>query len=78
MTTSPALEALEEFYERMPPEARPAVNGEVDPGDAALAAKLRSWCLQREGEGGMGDGGHGHGKHLGESCEKWQTPRRIL
>lgn len=45
------LKALEEFYERMPPEARPAVNGEVDPGDAALAAKLRSWCLQREGSG---------------------------
>lgn len=45
------LKALEEFYERMPPEARPAVNGEVDAGDAQLAAKMRSWCLQREGSG---------------------------
>lgn len=45
------LKALEEFYERMPAEARPASNGEVDAGDAQLAAKMRSWCLQREGSG---------------------------
>ena len=38
----------------MPPEARPAVNGEVEAGDAQLAAKMRSWCLQREGRDGDG------------------------
>jgi len=43
------LKALEEFYERMPAEARPQRNGEVDAGDKNLALKMQAWCLQREG-----------------------------
>lgn len=46
------LKALEEFYERMPLEARPQRNGEADAGDLALAQKLRAWCVQREGDCG--------------------------
>ena len=81
-------QALEEFYERMPPEARPAVNGEVDPGDAVLAAKMRSWCLQREGPGDPGTGWGWRWKTLGNpienrkklrnSEEKWRRHMKIL
>eukprot|EP00913_Durusdinium_trenchii_P034604 g32374.t1 len=46
------FKALEEFYERMPAEARPQRNGEVDAGDKALAQKMRAWCLQRKGDSG--------------------------
>ena len=42
------LEALEEFYERMPLEARPQRNGEADAGDLPLAQRLRAWCVQRD------------------------------
>ena len=38
----------------MPAEARPQKNGEVDAGGVALAAKLRMWCLEREGEAPSG------------------------
>jgi len=39
------LQALEEFYEKMPAESRPVKNGEVDSGSPELAADLRSWCV---------------------------------
>merc|ERR1712023_302472 len=39
------LNALEEFYEKLPAESRPAKNGEVDPGGPELAEKLRTWCV---------------------------------
>eukprot|EP00928_Gymnodinium_smaydae_P043899 TRINITY_DN29337_c0_g1_i1.p1 TRINITY_DN29337_c0_g1~~TRINITY_DN29337_c0_g1_i1.p1 ORF type:complete len:1026 (-),score=236.19 TRINITY_DN29337_c0_g1_i1:54-3062(-) len=39
------IKALEEFYEKMPPESRPERNGEVDAGSADLAERLRSWCV---------------------------------
>eukprot|EP00929_Paragymnodinium_shiwhaense_P108696 TRINITY_DN75020_c0_g1_i1.p1 TRINITY_DN75020_c0_g1~~TRINITY_DN75020_c0_g1_i1.p1 ORF type:complete len:969 (-),score=247.08 TRINITY_DN75020_c0_g1_i1:100-3006(-) len=39
------LNALEEFYEKMPAESRPAKNGEVDAGSAELATQMRSWCM---------------------------------
>jgi len=48
------LNAIEEFYDRMPAEARPVKNGEVDAGSKELAAQLRSWCALPRGGGGGG------------------------
>merc|ERR1740130_1450354 len=39
------LQALEEFYEKMPAESRPVKNGEVDSGSPELASDLRAWCV---------------------------------
>jgi len=44
------LNALEEFYDKMPAESRPAKNGEVDPGSAELAESLRAWCVLQSSE----------------------------
>ncbi|CAE7651832.1 TRMT2A, partial [Symbiodinium sp. CCMP2456] len=46
------FKALEEFYERMPAEARPTRSGEVDPGAPQLAQRFRTWCLERGEAGG--------------------------
>ncbi|CAE7228348.1 TRMT2A, partial [Symbiodinium necroappetens] len=46
------FKALEEFYERMPAEARPTRSGEVDPGAPELAQRFRTWCLERGEAGG--------------------------
>lgn len=46
------LNAIEEFYEKMPAESRPAKNGDVDAGSKELAVKLRSWCLSQSSSGG--------------------------
>merc|ERR1711972_1162796 len=43
------LQALEEFYEKLPAESRPVKNGEVDSGSAELAAELRDWCVLQSG-----------------------------
>eukprot|EP00927_Polykrikos_kofoidii_P029479 TRINITY_DN25498_c0_g1_i1.p1 TRINITY_DN25498_c0_g1~~TRINITY_DN25498_c0_g1_i1.p1 ORF type:complete len:1016 (-),score=228.00 TRINITY_DN25498_c0_g1_i1:125-3097(-) len=52
------LNALEEFYEKMPPESRPVKNGEVDAGSQELAEKMRMWCMLQSGTpGGTGGGG---------------------
>jgi len=42
------LKALEEFYERMPAESRPAKNGETDAGSKELAKEFQTWCVQAE------------------------------
>lgn len=39
------LQALEEFYDKMPAESRPVKNGDVDSGSPELAEDLRSWCV---------------------------------
>jgi len=44
------LNAIEEFYEKMPAESRPVKNGEVDPGSKELAEQLRAWCVQQRSE----------------------------
>jgi hypothetical protein len=46
------LQALEEFYEKLPAESRPVKNGEVDPGSVELAAQLRDWCATQTGSTG--------------------------
>jgi hypothetical protein len=40
------LNALEEFYEKMPPESRPAKNGELDSGSLEVATQIREWLPQ--------------------------------
>lgn len=40
------LNALDEFYEKLPAESRPVKNGEVDPGSNELANKIRDWLPQ--------------------------------
>jgi tetratricopeptide (TPR) repeat protein len=40
------LNALEEFYEKMPQESRPVKNGEIDAGSPELATELRAWCVE--------------------------------
>jgi len=44
------LNAIEEFYEKMPQEGRPVKNGEIDAGSKELAAKLRAWCVLESGK----------------------------
>lgn len=44
------ISALEEFYAKMPPEARPAKNGEVDAGSKELATQMREWCITQDAE----------------------------
>ena len=41
------FKALEDFYQRMPAEARPMRAGEVDAGPPRLATRFRSWCVDR-------------------------------
>jgi len=40
------LDALEDFYKKMPAESRPVQNGEVDSGCPEVATQLRAWCMQ--------------------------------
>jgi len=43
------LNALEEFYEKLPAESRPVKNGDVDSGSMELASFFRDWCLHSGG-----------------------------
>ncbi|CAD7948040.1 unnamed protein product [Amoebophrya sp. A120] len=42
------IEALEQFYQKMPAQSRAAQNGAVDAGDAALAFKYRKFVMEHE------------------------------
>lgn len=48
------MKALEEFHQKMPAEARPATNGDVDSGSKELASSLQAWCVQQSESGGSG------------------------
>jgi len=50
------LNAIEEFYDKMPAESRPVKNGEVDPGSRELADQLRAWCALQSGDSARGPG----------------------
>eukprot|EP00449_Zooxanthella_nutricula_P052413 CAMPEP_0198561148 /NCGR_PEP_ID=MMETSP1462-20131121/94978_1 /TAXON_ID=1333877 /ORGANISM="Brandtodinium nutriculum, Strain RCC3387" /LENGTH=960 /DNA_ID=CAMNT_0044292039 /DNA_START=57 /DNA_END=2936 /DNA_ORIENTATION=+ len=48
--TDDDLNAIEQFYDKMPAEARPVKNGEIDSGSKELADQFRSWCVLQSGD----------------------------
>lgn len=50
------LNALEEFYEKLPAESRPVKNGELDAGSKELAEALRKWCVITADSSATGNG----------------------
>ncbi|CAK0798436.1 unnamed protein product, partial [Prorocentrum cordatum] len=67
------LGALEEFYEKMPAEARPVKNGEVDAGSVELAGRFRTWCVQ--GDGGSASPASGVVKYLAKCASAGSSSR---
>jgi len=47
------LNEIEKLYEKLPEEARPQKNGEIDAGSPQLASQFRSWCVTQSGDSGQ-------------------------